>query len=903
MPNETSDSNSLNDIDTINLQSISVDQIEEAKEKNPSQPQAVAFHPPGIDMTKRSERKVEVEVPSDRKGKTNSGRRSTLVTRISAGRNRGSIEIRSPSPERGMQTVVVARNPKTTPKIQNPNPFVGTPVVETTTTTRTFMMPTEGGSPFADMNSPQKQSPYSSPIVITPRDRRRERVIGSGKSQLVRTYYDKDILDRRRPEIIEDQPRDMDQAVHELWKVIDVLGSLTENLTMRNKELEEIRKDPQHPALSTYHSKTGYPHKKNEFVQIKDWQVSKSKGQAHTSAARYTLDEKILERDNLDITRYPLGMRIDRTEQFLKILPVDDTNKQYFTDVFIYSDQMPKYAIEKSDFKEWEQIFYTYKDNIYLDDEPKDYEYYKSLFQGYRLKHKRFITSYIFPTYLECRALSNVDVYFMLKLMTKTLNKWNLARPLEKSVKFMIPQESEDEILGFRPIDSTENGPSNETLKRHDIRGLIGSLHTTFRSTLVLAATNSGQAVVLKIQSKIAHMSRLPILSSTNFANSPEWHNIKKNVFKERMTLDRVKNCHYSIKPLWFDHDNYFTYIAFPYGEAGPLDKVFGKILRYHPEKISPLTYTMIPYHWLRHIAMMILCGVEELHKLDIIHNDIKGANIFVYKDGSLKLGDFHSSEDFLGIISNKVCGTYTHMSPESIWPELYGGYDKSKDFFATATVVLQCIFCVNYREYYPLAPWDEYNEIILHQKIPLHQEPNRIVEIPELYEYLSLSLYFDPKKRLKTFKDIIALKFFEGMNVKSYQNGEHLKHAPSGYADAIRSVIADDVSPPAYDIMVPKDLLLGNSISDSIITDQGGDMVFFPDNLFSGWVNLEEYHSDMGRVPDDWNSKKYLKFATNLKLREFTKVEQFQDKDIPMVDRVWGKIYWALEKQKEEKK
>ena len=44
------------------------------------------------------------------------------------------------------------------------------------------------------------------------------------------------------------------------------------------------------------------------------------------------------------------------------------------------------------------------------------------------------------------------------------------------------------------------------------------------------------------------------------------------------------------------------------------------------------------------HIFKYLLLGVEALHAANIVHRDIKSANIFLYKNGKVKLGDLNVS-------------------------------------------------------------------------------------------------------------------------------------------------------------------------------------------------------------------------------------------------------------------
>lgn len=40
-----------------------------------------------------------------------------------------------------------------------------------------------------------------------------------------------------------------------------------------------------------------------------------------------------------------------------------------------------------------------------------------------------------------------------------------------------------------------------------------------------------------------------------------------------------------------------------------------------------------------------MLLGLKSLHDMKILHRDLKGANVFIAEDGSLKLGDLNVSK------------------------------------------------------------------------------------------------------------------------------------------------------------------------------------------------------------------------------------------------------------------
>jgi NIMA (never in mitosis gene a)-related kinase len=59
--------------------------------------------------------------------------------------------------------------------------------------------------------------------------------------------------------------------------------------------------------------------------------------------------------------------------------------------------------------------------------------------------------------------------------------------------------------------------------------------------------------------------------------------------------------------------------------------------------------------------------GLHELHRHKIVHRDIKCANVFLNKDGTVKLGDLNVSKIAkLGIMKTQT-GTPYYASPE-VW-------------------------------------------------------------------------------------------------------------------------------------------------------------------------------------------------------------------------------------------
>ena len=63
-----------------------------------------------------------------------------------------------------------------------------------------------------------------------------------------------------------------------------------------------------------------------------------------------------------------------------------------------------------------------------------------------------------------------------------------------------------------------------------------------------------------------------------------------------------------------------------------------------------------------------VLTGLQYLHSKNVVHRDIKGANILTTKDGVVKLADFGVAKQFSETTkSSSVVGTPYWMAPEIV--------------------------------------------------------------------------------------------------------------------------------------------------------------------------------------------------------------------------------------------
>jgi NIMA (never in mitosis gene a)-related kinase len=66
---------------------------------------------------------------------------------------------------------------------------------------------------------------------------------------------------------------------------------------------------------------------------------------------------------------------------------------------------------------------------------------------------------------------------------------------------------------------------------------------------------------------------------------------------------------------------------------------VYQRITESHEQKVY-LKEKMI---W--KVIIQVVKGLKALHEMKILHRDMKSANIFLYKDGTAKLGDLNVSK------------------------------------------------------------------------------------------------------------------------------------------------------------------------------------------------------------------------------------------------------------------
>ena len=87
------------------------------------------------------------------------------------------------------------------------------------------------------------------------------------------------------------------------------------------------------------------------------------------------------------------------------------------------------------------------------------------------------------------------------------------------------------------------------------------------------------------------------------------------------------------------------------------------------------------------YIFKQVLEGIDALHNDNIVHRDIKCANIFLTKSGGVKLGDMNVSKISYDGLMNTQTGTPFYCPPE-VWRE--GTYSSKCDIWSLGCVIYE---------------------------------------------------------------------------------------------------------------------------------------------------------------------------------------------------------------------
>lgn len=223
----------------------------------------------------------------------------------------------------------------------------------------------------------------------------------------------------------------------------------------------------------------------------------------------------------------------------------------------------------------------------------------------------------------------------------------------------------------------------------------------------------------------------------------------KRNLLAYQQEIEIMKKLHHPniVRYLGTQIDGNIMSIFLEYVGGGSIRSILNK-------------YGALSENNIRKYTKQILNGLKYLHSNNIVHRDIKGANILVTTEGVVKLADFGCAKIFVGIQSNvkSVLGTPYWMAPEVIRAE---GYGRSADVWSLGCTIIEMAtlkppWCNDFGE--PAAAMFHIASSNETPQIPEHLSP-------EAHDFLVRCFKRDPKERPDAVQ-LLNHTFINGQNL-----------------------------------------------------------------------------------------------------------------------------------------
>jgi len=225
------------------------------------------------------------------------------------------------------------------------------------------------------------------------------------------------------------------------------------------------------------------------------------------------------------------------------------------------------------------------------------------------------------------------------------------------------------------------------------------------------------------------------------------------------------------------DHPNILSYkiaflhkqelwLVFELMEGGSIEKIMRTM---YPEGLKDQSLIAT-------ILRETLLGLKYLHQNSQIHRDIKGGNILISADGSIKISDFGVTAKLKkGKKRCTLIGSPCYMAPEILDQESQKGYDSKVDIWSLGITALELA--------YGQPPNSELTTMKLIMKT-LNEEPPKLLKGPNydesLAEFINFCLVKDPTQR-KSADDLLKCcpNLFKKAKGKEYIKEKLLKNLP----------------------------------------------------------------------------------------------------------------------------
>ena len=182
---------------------------------------------------------------------------------------------------------------------------------------------------------------------------------------------------------------------------------------------------------------------------------------------------------------------------------------------------------------------------------------------------------------------------------------------------------------------------------------------------------------VFKVKRKIDN--KIYALKKVKLKNLKEKE--KANSLNEIRILASIKSPFViSYKESFISEEDKILYLVMEYADNGDL---------YQKIKLFKKTKSFFEEIDVWKIFIQITRGLKSLHNLKILHRDFKSANIFLFSDGTAKIGDLNVSKIIGGGLGHTQTGTPYYASPE-VWNN--SSYDCKSDIWSLGCILYEIL-------------------------------------------------------------------------------------------------------------------------------------------------------------------------------------------------------------------
>ena len=232
-------------------------------------------------------------------------------------------------------------------------------------------------------------------------------------------------------------------------------------------------------------------------------------------------------------------------------------------------------------------------------------------------------------------------------------------------------------------------------------------------------------------------------------------------------------------KEAFYDEPSKTINIVMEYADDGDIDKKIKDNLK----KRNFFTEDTI-WGWI----IQILEGLKYLHDNKIMHRDLKCANIFLMKDGILKLGDLNVSKIAKLGMAQTQAGTPYYISPE-IWKEQ--PYDYKCDVWSVGCIIYE--ICTLRPPFRGNSLNELYRNIMNGYYLPISN-----IYSNDLKTLISMMLVIDSKKRASTdelLNSNIIKKWIQ--KLRSQNNNKLGAELVNNYTNNVRANLIKTIKMP----------------------------------------------------------------------------------------------------------